>query len=136
MRESSHHSFNTTVNLRIYFKSLNAGTKFFISIPRLFVNIIYSNCQECLNHHVKSQLRYSLAEMLGSKDGVDDQFMGIIDDLVVMSENDSELAEGLKWIDAQSQKNGVTFYEMAMIILRKHMAERRAKEWLKNKLSQ
>jgi hypothetical protein len=74
--------------------------------------------------------------MLGTKDGVDDQFMGIIDDLVVMSENDSELAEGLRWIDVQSRNNGVTFYEMAMIILRKHMAERRAKEWLKNRLSQ
>ncbi|HJS82336.1 MAG TPA: hypothetical protein VJ742_05815, partial [Nitrososphaera sp.] len=57
-------------------------------------------------------------------DSVDDQFMSIIDDLVVMSEQDSELAEGLKWIDAQSRKQGVTFYEMAMIILRKHMAEK------------
>ena len=77
--------------------------------------------------------------MFGGKEGsignngVDDQFMGIIDDLVVMSENDSELAEGLRWIDTQSQKNGVTFYEMALIILRKHMAERKAKEWLRNK---
>ncbi|HEY7735047.1 MAG TPA: hypothetical protein VIB07_09670 [Nitrososphaera sp.] len=68
-------------------------------------------------------------------DTVDDQFMGIIDDLVVMSEHDSELAEGLRWIDSQSRKQGVTFYEMAMIILRKHMAERKAKEWLSNKLS-
>jgi hypothetical protein len=76
------------------------------------------------------------AQMLGGKEssGVDDQFIMIIDDLVVMSEKDSELAEGLRWIDAQSQKNGVTFYEMALMILRKHMAERRAKEWLKNKL--
>ena len=76
------------------------------------------------------------AQMLGGKEssGVDDQFMMIIDDLVVMSEKDSELAEGLRWIDAQSRKNGVTFYEMALIILRKHMAERRAKDWLKNKL--
>lgn len=89
-----------------------------------------------MNHHVKSLPRDATPEMLGSKDAIDDQFMGIIDDLVVMSENDSELAEGLRWIDAQSQKNGVTFYEMAMIILRKHMAERRAKEWLNNKLSQ
>ena len=105
-------------------------------IASRFVNIIYSNCQQCLNHHVKSLLRYPSPEMLGSKDGIDDQFMGIIDDLVVMSENDSELAEGLKWIDAQSQKNGVTFYEMAMIILRKHMAEKRAKDWLNNRLSQ
>ena len=71
-----------------------------------------------------------------SKDGgVDDQFIGIIDDLVVMSENDTDLAEGLRWIDAQSQKNGVTFYEMALVILRKHMAERKAKEWLNNKLN-
>lgn len=75
--------------------------------------------------------------MLGGKEssGVDDQFMMIIDDLVVMAEKDSELAEGLKWIDAQSRKNGVSFYEMALIIVRKHMAERRAKDWLKNKIN-
>ncbi|MDQ4050708.1 MAG: hypothetical protein M3115_07120 [Thermoproteota archaeon] len=72
--------------------------------------------------------------MPGSKDNVDDQFMEMIDDLVVMSEGDSELAEGLKWIDFQSQKNGLTFYEMAMIILRKHMVERRAKDWLREKI--
>jgi hypothetical protein len=71
--------------------------------------------------------------MLGGKDSVDDQFMEMIDDLVVMSEKDTELAEGLRWIDAQSQRNGLTFYEMAMIILRKHMAERRAKEWARGK---
>ena len=76
------------------------------------------------------------AEMLGSKDSVDDQFMEMIDDLVVMSEKDSELAEGLKWIDVQSQRNGLTFYEMAKIILRKHMVERRAKEWLKDRINQ
>jgi len=75
--------------------------------------------------------------VLGGKEsgGVDDQFMTIIDDLVVMSENDSELAAGLRWIDAQSRKNGITFYEMALMIMRKHMAERRAKEWLNNKLN-
>ena len=71
--------------------------------------------------------------MLGGKDSVDDQFMEMIDDLVVMSEKDTELAEGLRWIDVQSQRNGLTFYEMAMIILRKHMAERRAKEWVRGK---
>jgi hypothetical protein len=75
-------------------------------------------------------------EMLGSKDSVDDQFVEMIDDLVVMSESDSELAEGLKWIDFQSQRNGLTFYEMAMIILRKHMIERRAKDWLRDKINQ
>jgi hypothetical protein len=76
---------------------------------------------------------HDTAEMLGGKDSVDDQFMEMIDDLVVMSEKDTELAEGLRWIDVQSQRNGLTFYEMAMIILRKHMAERRAKEWARGK---
>jgi hypothetical protein len=76
------------------------------------------------------------AEMMGGKDSVDDHFMEMIDDLVVMSEKDSELAEGLRWIDVQSQRNGLTFYEMAMVILRKHMAERRAKDWLKGKFNQ
>jgi hypothetical protein len=75
-------------------------------------------------------------EMRGNNDSVDDQFVEMIDDLVVMSESDSELAEGLKWIDFQSQRNGLTFYEMAMIILKKHMVERRAKDWLKDKISQ
>ncbi|MEO9321261.1 MAG: hypothetical protein ABI361_11355 [Nitrososphaera sp.] len=69
--------------------------------------------------------------MMGQE--VDEQFMSIIDDLVVMSENDTELADGLRWIDTQSQKNGLTFYEMALIVLRKHMAERKAKEWLQGK---
>jgi hypothetical protein len=74
--------------------------------------------------------------MLGNKDGGDEEFMEMIDDLVIMSENDSELAEGLRWIDIQSQRNGLTFYEMAMIILRKHMAERRAREWMQQKINQ
>ena len=69
--------------------------------------------------------------MIGQE--VDEQFRDIIDDLVVMSENDSELADGLRWIDSQSQKNGMTFYEMALIILRKHIAERKAREWLQNR---
>jgi hypothetical protein len=30
----------------------------------------------------------------------------------------------------------LTFYEMAMIILKKHMVERRAKEWLKDRINQ
>jgi hypothetical protein len=121
----------------MYFKSLNAGKP-------SFQQKLLQLCQ--YNIFKVSILLESLckiatvvehtAEMLGSKDSVDDQFMEMIDDLVVMSEKDSELAEGLKWIDLQSQRNGLTFYEMAMIILRKHMVERRAKEWLREKTSQ
>lgn len=70
-----------------------------------------------------------------TSEATSEQFMKIVDDLVVMAQNDSELAEGLKWIDMQSRKNGVSFYEMAFIILKKHTAERKAREWIKNKTS-
>ena len=66
---------------------------------------------------------------------VDDHFIGIVDELVIMSESDAELAEGIRWIDSQSQKNGITFYEMALVVMRKHLAEKKAKEWLSAKLS-
>ena len=121
----------------MYFKSLNAGTLIFQeNSPQLCqynifkVSILLESLCKIAN------VVEHTTEMLGSKDSVDDQFMEMIDDLVVMSEKDSELAEGLKWIDLQSQRNGLTFYEMAMIILRKHMVERRAKEWLREKISQ
>jgi hypothetical protein len=61
----------------------------------------------------------------------DENFMRVVDDLIVSAEGDPELAQGLKWIDIQSRKNGVTFYEMALIVLKKHMAERKAKEWMR-----
>ncbi len=65
----------------------------------------------------------------------DEKFVKIVDDLVVSAEHDPDLAEGLRWIDMQSRKNGVTFYEMALVILKKHMAERRAREWMKAKMA-
>ena len=121
----------------MYFKSLNAGTLIFQEkLPQLCqYNIFKMSILLELQRKITTVLQHT-AEMLGAKDSVDDQFMEMIDDLVVMSEKDSELAEGLKWIDLQSQRNGLTFYEMAMIILRKHMVERRAKEWLREKISQ
>jgi hypothetical protein len=121
----------------MYFKSLNAGTLIFQeNLPQVCqYNIFKVSILLELQRKITTVLQHT-AEMLGAKDSVDDQFMEMIDDLVVMSEKDSELAEGLRWIDFQSQKNGLTFYEMAMIILRKHMVERRAKEWLKDKINQ
>ncbi|MEW5840859.1 hypothetical protein [Nitrososphaera sp.] len=64
-----------------------------------------------------------------------EEFMRVVDDLVAGAESDPELAQGLKWIDMQSREKGVTFYEMTLIVLKKHMAERRAREWLKAKVS-
>ncbi|HYY66468.1 MAG TPA: hypothetical protein VE622_05020 [Nitrososphaeraceae archaeon] len=64
---------------------------------------------------------------------IDEQFIEIVDDLVMMSESDADLAEGIRWIDSQSQKNGLTFYEMVYIVTEKHMAEEKAKQWLSKK---
>jgi hypothetical protein len=58
-------------------------------------------------------------------------FARIIDDLILSSRNDTKLAESIRWIDMQSQKNGISFYEMAYIIIDKHMTKKRAQEWLK-----
>ncbi len=120
----------------MYFKSLNAETLSFQENlpPHCQYNIFKVSILLESLCKIATVLQHTGA-MLGAKDSVDDQFMEMIDDLVVMSEKDSELAEGLKWIDFQSQKNGLTFYEMAMIILRKHMVERRAKEWVKDKIN-
>ena len=64
---------------------------------------------------------------------IDEQFIEIVDDLVMLSESDADLAEGIRWIDSQSQKNGLTFYEMVYIVTEKHMAEEKAKQWLSKK---
>jgi hypothetical protein len=63
----------------------------------------------------------------------DEQFIKMVDEMIMSAEHDSELAEGLKWIDMQSRRQGLTFYEMALIILKKHVAEKRAREWLKTR---
>ena len=60
-------------------------------------------------------------------------FTRVIDDLILNSKNDTKLAETIRWIDMQSQKNGFSFYEMAFIITDKQMTKKRAQEWLKTK---
>jgi hypothetical protein len=60
-------------------------------------------------------------------------FTRVIDDLILNSRNDTKLAETIRWIDMESQKNGISFYEMAYFITEKHMTKKRAEEWLKTK---
>ena len=60
-------------------------------------------------------------------------FTRVIDDLILNSRNDKKLAETIRWIDMQSQKNGISFYEMAFIITDKQMTKKRAQKWLKTK---
>ena len=67
------------------------------------------------------------------EDHPDNEFKKLIDNIVISCDNDQELADGIRWIDAQANEKGIGFYDMAMMILRKHLAERRAKEWLEHK---
>ncbi len=54
----------------------------------------------------------------------------MVDELVEFSEYDPELAEGLRWIDSEAQKRGITFYEMVFHVLHRYDADTRAKDWL------
>jgi hypothetical protein len=59
-----------------------------------------------------------------------------VDGLILTSENDTKLAETIRWIDLQSQKNGISFYEMAYIIADKQLIKKRAQQWLMSKRDQ
>jgi len=60
---------------------------------------------------------------------MDDKFMEMVDELVRLADGDEELFEGIKWIDNESKKLGISFYEMFFIILQRHLADEKAKEW-------
>jgi hypothetical protein len=57
-------------------------------------------------------------------------FTRMVDELVQFSDTDPELAEGIKWLDAQAQQKGITFYEMVFQVLYKHDISNRAQQWL------
>jgi hypothetical protein len=63
----------------------------------------------------------------------DEEFMKMVDELVNLAENDEELFAGIKWIDNESKKLGISFYEMFFIVLQRHLADEKAKEWLSQK---
>ncbi len=57
-------------------------------------------------------------------------FSKMVDELVEFSEYDPELADGIKWLDDQAQKKGITFYDMVFEVLYKYDVNSKAKEWL------
>jgi len=60
-------------------------------------------------------------------------FTKMVDELVAFSEHDSELADGIKWLDAQAQKKGITFYDMVFEVLYKHDVSSKAREWMSSR---
>jgi len=57
-------------------------------------------------------------------------FTKMIDELVEFSEYDPELSDGIKWLDEQAQKKGLTFYDMVYQVLYRHDVNSKAKDWL------
>jgi len=60
-------------------------------------------------------------------------FTKMVDELVEYSEQDPELSDGLKWLDGEAQKKGLTFYDMVYEVLYKHDVNSKAKEWLNSR---
>ena len=61
-------------------------------------------------------------------------FNKMVDELVEFSEYDPELSDGIKWLDIQAQKKGLTFYDMVFEVLYKHDINSKAKEWINSKI--
>ena len=57
----------------------------------------------------------------------------MVDDLVVFSEYDAELKDGIKYLDIEARKKGVSFYDMVFNILYQHDINKKANEWVNNK---
>ena len=60
-------------------------------------------------------------------------FTNMVDELVEFSEHDPELSDGIKWLDGQAQKKGLTFYDMVFEILYKHDVNSKAKDWFNSR---
>ena len=57
----------------------------------------------------------------------------MVDELVEFSAHDPELADGIKWLDSQAQKKGITFYDMVFEVLYSHDVTSKAQKLVKNK---
>lgn len=60
-------------------------------------------------------------------------FTKMIDELVEFSEHDPELSDGIKWLDEQAQKKGLTFYDMVYQVLYRHDVNSKARDWLNSR---
>ena len=60
-------------------------------------------------------------------------FTKMVDELIEFSEYDPELSDGIRWLDEQAQKKGLSFYDMVYQVLYKHDVNSKAKEWLNSR---
>ena len=60
-------------------------------------------------------------------------FTKMVDEPVEVSEYAPELADGIRWLDTQAQKKGISFYDMVFDVLYKHDINSKAKCWLNSR---
>lgn len=60
-------------------------------------------------------------------------FNAMIDELVAFSEFDKELKDGIRWVDEQAKKKGISFYDAVFDILYKHDVNQKAVDWLRTR---
>ncbi len=60
-------------------------------------------------------------------------FTKMVDELIDFSEFDPELADGIKWLDTQARKKGISFYDMVFEVLYRHDVDSKAKSWLSSR---
>jgi len=60
-------------------------------------------------------------------------FTKMVDELVEFSEYDAELKDGIRWLDGEAQKKGISFYDMVFEVLYKHDANQKAKDWMRDR---
>ena len=60
-------------------------------------------------------------------------FTKMVDELVEFSEHDPELSDGIRWLDGEAQKKGLSFYDMVYQVLYKHDVNSKAEEWLNSR---
>jgi len=61
-------------------------------------------------------------------------FTKMIDEIVEFAQyNDPELLDGIKWLDMQAQKEGVSFYDKAFDVLYKHNINSKAQDWMQSR---
>lgn len=57
----------------------------------------------------------------------------MVDELVDYSRYDPELADGIKWLDGEAQKKGISFYDMVFEVLYRYDVNSKAKDWLRDR---
>lgn len=60
-------------------------------------------------------------------------FTKMVDELVEFSQYDPDLADGIKWLDEQAFKKGISFYDMVFEVLYKHDVNSKAKDWMNSR---